>query len=187
MGHTSLGRGGAHRSEILCPQVRQVNTLACVRRYSAIRGRRLTAYEAAVERFAASRAGAWAFRRVIAPLDRRTNAGLSRALRVPVGVLETTGARTGRPRRIALLYQSDGNTIVIVASNYGQPGPPAWLRNLSAHPHVRFDGHDYTARVAAGTERDRRWRTAVDFYAGYAAYARRTNRQIALVILTPRR
>jgi deazaflavin-dependent oxidoreductase (nitroreductase family) len=158
-----------------------------VRRYSAVRGRRLTAYEAAVERFAASPAGTLAFRRIIAPLDRRTGAGVSRALRVPVGVLETTGARTGRPRRTALLYQHDGNAIVIVASNYGEPAPPAWLRNLTQHPHVRFDGRNYTARVAAGAERDRRWRTAVDFYAGYAAYAGRTRRMIALVILTPRR
>jgi len=157
-----------------------------VRRYSALRGRRLTAYEAAVERFAASRAGTWAFRRVIAPLDRRTGAGVSRALRVPVGMLETTGARTGRPRRSALLYQRDGDTIVVVASNYGDAAPPAWLRNLSVHPHVRFDGRAYTARVAAGAERDRRWRTALDLYAGYAAYAERTRRHIALVILTPR-
>jgi deazaflavin-dependent oxidoreductase (nitroreductase family) len=156
-----------------------------VRRYSAIRGRRLTAYEAAVERFAASPAGAWAFRRVVAPLDRRTKAGVSRALRVPVGVLETTGARTGRPRRTALLYQQDGNAIVVVASNYGDAAPPAWLHNLSAHPRVRFDGRAYTARVASDAERDRRWPMAVDFYAGYAGYAGRTHRQIALVILTP--
>ena len=156
-----------------------------MRRYSPTRDRRLTAYEAAVERFAASPAGASAFRRVVAPLDRRTNAGVSRALGVPVAILETTGARTGRPRRTALLYQRDGNAIVIVASNYGHPAPPAWLRNLSEHPHVRFDGRAYTARVAAGAERDRRWHTAMDFYAGYAAYAKRTRRQIALVILTP--
>jgi F420H(2)-dependent quinone reductase len=154
-------------------------------RYSVSRGRRLTAYEAAVERFAASRAGTWTFRRVIAPLDRRTGAGVSRALRVPVGLLETSGARTDRPRRTALLYQRDGDAIVLVASNYGDAGPPAWLRNLTANPDVRFDGRAYTAHVAAGAERDRRWRAAVDFYAGYAAYAGRTRRQIALVILTP--
>jgi deazaflavin-dependent oxidoreductase (nitroreductase family) len=157
-----------------------------VRRYSAIRGRRLTAYEAAVERFVASPTGAWTFRRVIAPLDRRTGAGASRALRVPVGMLETTGARTGRPRRTALLYQRDGDAIVLVASNYGDAAPPAWLRNLSADPHVRFDGRAYTARVAAGAERDRRWHTALDFYAGYAAYAKGARREIALVVLTPR-
>lgn len=158
-----------------------------MRRYSAFRGRRLTAYEAAVERFAASPAGAWTFRRIVAPLDRATGAGVSRALRVPVGVLETTGARTGRPRRTALLHHRDGDALVLVASNYGRAGDPAWLRNLRAHPHVRFDGRDYAARVADPTERARRWPGAIDFFAGYAAYARRTSREIALVILTPRR
>lgn len=154
-----------------------------MRRFSATRGRRLTAYEAAVERFAASSAGTWAFRRVIAPLDRRTGAAVSRALRVPVGLLETTGARTGRRRRSALLYQRDGEAIVLVASNYGDAAPPAWLRNLIVHPQVRFDGRPYTARVGADAAR---WDAAVDFYAGYAAYARRTSRTLALVILEPR-
>jgi deazaflavin-dependent oxidoreductase (nitroreductase family) len=159
-----------------------------MRRYSGMRGRRLSAYEAAVERFAASRAGAWLFRRAIAPLDRRTDAAVSRALRVPVGTLETTGARSRRPRRTALLYHRDGDALVVVASNYGRPGDPAWLRNLRAHPNVRFRTdrwRDYTARVAGAEERARRWPAATDFYAGYAVYADRTPRQIPLVILEP--
>ena len=158
------------------------------RRHSQLRGRRLSTYEAAVERFAASPAGAWVFRRAIAPLDRRTDAAVSRALRVPVGTLETIGARTGRPRRTALLYQRDGDALVVVASNYGRAGDPAWSRNLRAHPHVRFRTdrwRDYTARVASGEERARRWPAAVDFYAGYEVYAGRTVREIPLVILEP--
>jgi deazaflavin-dependent oxidoreductase (nitroreductase family) len=149
----------------------------------------LSAYEAAVERFAASRTGAWIFRAAIAPLDRRTDVAVSRALRVPVGTLETTGARTGRPRATPLLYHRDGDVLVVVASNYGRAGAPAWLGNLRAHPHVRFRTdrwRDYTARVAGPEERARRWPAAVDFYAGYAAYAGRTAREIALVILEPR-
>jgi F420H(2)-dependent quinone reductase len=166
--------------------VRRVNTLALVRRYSELRGRRLTAYEASVEAFAASRAGSWIFQRIVAPLDRRSRAGVSRALRVPVGVLETTGARTGRPRRTALLYHEDGDVRVLVASNYGRARDPAWLHNLRAHPHVRFDGRPYTARVAGPAERARRWPRATDFYAGYPTYAQRTRREIALVVLEPR-
>jgi aminoglycoside 6'-N-acetyltransferase len=157
-------------------------------RHSDLRGRRLTAYEAAVERFAASRAGAWAFRRAIAPLDRRTGTALSRALRVPVGTLETTGARTRRLRRSPLLYHCHGDALVLVASNYGRPGDPAWLGNLRADPRVRFRTdrwRAYTARIAPPQERARRWAVATDFFAGYAAYARRTAREIPLVILEP--
>jgi aminoglycoside 6'-N-acetyltransferase len=158
------------------------------RRHSQLRGRRLSAYEAAVERFAASRPGAWLFRRAIAPLDRRTAAAVSRALRVPVGTLETTGARTGRGRRTALLYHGSGDALVLVASNYGRAGDPAWLHNLRAHPHVRFRTdrwRDYTARVADAAERSRRWPAASDFYGGYRAYAGRTAREIPLVVLEP--
>jgi deazaflavin-dependent oxidoreductase (nitroreductase family) len=183
MGHLAED-AGADRSAILCSPAARVNTLAPVRRrYSEIRGRRLTAYEAAVEAFAASRAGAWAFRRLVAPLDRRSGAAVSRALRVPVGVLETTGARTGRPRRTALLHHRDGDAVVLVASNYGRARDPAWLRNLREHPDVRFDGREYTARVAEPPERAERWARATDFYAGYAAYAARTRREIAVVVL----
>jgi deazaflavin-dependent oxidoreductase (nitroreductase family) len=159
-----------------------------MRRYSQGRGRRLSAYEALVERLAASRAGTWAFRWAIAPADRRTGAALSRALRVPVGTLETTGARTGRPRRTALLYHHAGDGLVIVASNYGRPGDPAWLHNLRADPRVRFRTdrwRAYAARVASPEERAGRWPAAVDFYAGYAVYAERTAREIPLVILEP--
>jgi deazaflavin-dependent oxidoreductase (nitroreductase family) len=159
-----------------------------VRRYSESRGRRLSAYEAAVERFAASRAGAWIFRTAVAPLDRRTDAAVSRALRVPVGTLETTGARTGRPRRTALLYHRDGDALVVVASNYGGAGDPAWLRNLRVQPRVRFRTdrwRGYTARIASAAERERRWPAATDFYAGYGIYAARTAREIPLVILEP--
>lgn len=159
-----------------------------MRRYSETRRRRLTAYEAAVERFAASRAGTWLFRRAIAPMDRRTGVAVSRALRVPVGMLETTGARTGRTRRTALLYHRDGVALILVASNYGRAGDPAWLRNVRAEPHVRFRSdrwRDYMARVASAEERARRWPAAIDFYSGYAVYAGRTAREIALVILEP--
>ena len=158
------------------------------RRYSESRGRRLSAYEASVERFAASRAGAWVFRTAVAPLDRRTGAAVSRVLRVPVGTLETTGALTGRPRRTALLYHRDGEALVVVASNYGREGDPAWLRNLRAQPRVRFRTdrwRDYTARVADAAERARRWPAATDFYAGYGVYAGRTVREIPLVVLEP--
>jgi hypothetical protein len=64
-------------------------------RYSPGRGRRVTPYEQAVERLAASRAGAWAFLHVFSRIDRRlvplTHGGLSVAIGAPVGLLETRG------------------------------------------------------------------------------------------------
>ena len=165
------------------------------RRYSASRGRRLRTYEQLVERAAASRAGAWGFLNVLNRIDRRllplTRGRVSVVLGAPVGLLETRGARTGRIRRIPLLYVLDGSNVVLVASNGGSDRDPAWLRNLRAREQVRFlcrerGWRHYRARVVDGAERTRAWESATDLYAGYLDYqARATRREIPLVVLEP--
>lgn len=147
-----------------------------------------------MERFAASRLGAWLFLHAFNPADRvllpLTRGRLTVAVGAPVGVLETTGARSGRRRRTPLLYFADGATLVIVASNGGNPRNPSWLHNLRAHPDVRFLSREhgwqtYRARVVSGDERARLWPLANDLYAGYAAYqARAAQRDLPVVALT---
>ena len=67
-------------------------------------------------------------------------------------ILETIGRKSGAPRRVVLTYFADGPRIVLIASNYGKIGDPAWYANLVANPHVgviRRGKHDaYRARVA---------------------------------------
>jgi deazaflavin-dependent oxidoreductase (nitroreductase family) len=165
------------------------------RRYSPSRGRRLTRYEQLVERAAASRAGAWLFLAVLNRIDRRvlplTGGWVSAAVGAPVGVLEARGARTGRLRRIPLLYVLDGSNVLLVASNGGSERDPAWLHNVRAQAHVRFltrgrGWGDYRARVLAGAERTRAWESATDLYAGYVDYqARAAGREIPVVVLEP--
>jgi deazaflavin-dependent oxidoreductase (nitroreductase family) len=164
-------------------------------RESAMRGRRLTAYEQTVERVAQSRAGAWAFVHAFSPVDRRllalTRGRVSLAVRAPVALLETVGARTGRLRRTPLLYLLDGDDVVVVASNGGSERDPAWLHNLRARPTVRLLTRERgwqrcRARVATGVERTRRWTLAVDLFAGYAGYqSRARTREIPVVVLEP--
>jgi deazaflavin-dependent oxidoreductase (nitroreductase family) len=165
------------------------------RRYSPLRGRRLSAYEQWVERIAASRAGGWAFVHLFSAIDRRlvplTAGRTGIAVGAPVGVLETTGARTGRRRLVPLLYLLDGDAVVLVASNVGLAAEPAWLRNVRACDRVRFLSREhgwraYRARIAAGAERDRRWAAVTDLYAGYDVYQARTGgRELAVVVAEP--
>jgi deazaflavin-dependent oxidoreductase (nitroreductase family) len=165
------------------------------RRYSQLRGRRLSAYEHVVERLAASPPGGWMFVHVFTRIDRRllplTRGRTSVAVGTPVGLLETTGARTGRRRQIPLLYTLDGDAVVLVASNAGRQQEPAWLRNLRARDTVRFltrehGWRSYRARVATGAERTRRWAAMADLYAGYDTYQGRTGgREIAIVVAEP--
>ncbi|MCA1724096.1 MAG: nitroreductase family deazaflavin-dependent oxidoreductase [Thermomicrobia bacterium] len=59
-------------------------------------------------------------------------------------LLTTTGAKSGQPRTSPLVYTTDGDRIVIIASKGGAPTNPDWYRNLVAHP---------TATVELGTEK----------------------------------
>jgi len=105
-------------------------------------------------------------------------------------ILETIGRRSGSPRRVVLTYFPDGDRIVVIASNYGREGHPAWYRNIEAEPSVtviykRFR-RPYRARIATGEERLRYLRATDDAtYGVYAAYARKTTREIPVVVLEP--
>jgi deazaflavin-dependent oxidoreductase (nitroreductase family) len=49
---------------------------------------------------------------------------------LPIVMLTTTGARSGRQRTLPVLGVPDDGTLVVIASNYGQERNPAWYYNL---------------------------------------------------------
>ena len=105
-------------------------------------------------------------------------------------ILETRGRKSGVARRVVLTYLPDHERIVLIASNYGRTGNPAWFENLVAEPRVkvirRSRALPYTARVAVGDERRNLLRRTDDVtYGVYAAYSRKTEREIPVVVLTP--
>jgi len=109
---------------------------------------------------------------------------------LPVIMLTTTGARSGQPRSVPLIAIPDGDTLILIASSFGRTRHPAWYHNLKATPRVMVSTRGwsatYIAHEAAGQERERLWPLAVQRYAGYAAYARRTaHRQIPVMVLVP--
>ncbi len=108
----------------------------------------------------------------------------------PMLLLTTTGRRTGQRRTVPLLYlERDGGWLVI-ASFGGRDYHPAWYRNLVEEPacEVQIDGtrHRATAAVLAPERRAELWPEVVAAYPGYADYQARTDREIPLVLLTPR-
>jgi deazaflavin-dependent oxidoreductase (nitroreductase family) len=78
---------------------------------------------------------------------------------------------------------------VVVASKGGAPEDPGWYRNLNKHPGVEVQVLDETfparARTAHGDERERLWRLAAAQWPPYDDYARRTTREIPVVVLEP--
>ncbi|NUT49207.1 MAG: nitroreductase family deazaflavin-dependent oxidoreductase [Saccharothrix sp.] len=104
-------------------------------------------------------------------------------------VLATTGRRTGEPRRTCLIYGTSGDDFVVVASKGGADEHPEWFKNLRAEPSVgvqvgprRFTAR---ARVASPAERELLWTRMVGVFPLYADYARKTDRVIPVVLLTP--
>ncbi len=55
---------------------------------------------------------------------------------VPMVVLTSMGARTGVWREVPLAYFTDGDDVILIASNYGSKRHPAWYHNLRANPDV---------------------------------------------------
>ncbi|WP_132992975.1 nitroreductase family deazaflavin-dependent oxidoreductase [Gordonia zhaorongruii] len=108
----------------------------------------------------------------------------------PVCLLTTTGRKSGQQRTVPLLYMADADSIVLVASQGGQPKNPAWYHNVRNDPHVSIQigaaTTDYVAHVADDAERERLWPRLVDMYADFDTYDAWTERTIPVVICTPK-
>jgi deazaflavin-dependent oxidoreductase (nitroreductase family) len=106
---------------------------------------------------------------------------------VPLLLLTTTGRRSGRAWTVPVMYRPDGERLVVVASNGGADRHPAWWLNLRAQPRATVqlgrESFPVTAGEATGEERDRLWPLVVQSYGGYANYAKKTARQIPVVVL----
>lgn len=104
--------------------------------------------------------------------------------------LVTTGHASGQPRHVLLSWFPHPDGWVVVASNAGSDRPPAWYRNLRAHPRVRVREagrwHDAVAEDLAGDEREAAWRLAASRFPDYDRYARATEREIPVVLLRRR-
>lgn len=98
-------------------------------------------------------------RPLVLPPDRRPGSLSSVVTGLPVVLLTTTGARTGRPRPVLLLSLRDGDRTVVTAANWGGPRNPSWYYNLLAHPEATTTSRGVTTAVRAceaeGTGLDR--------------------------------
>ncbi|WP_282702585.1 nitroreductase/quinone reductase family protein [Streptomyces sp. CC219B] len=128
---------------------------------------------------------------VIPALDRavhRLTRGkvLLSAQMLPGVVLTATGARSGLPRRtpLACMPEEGGGSWILVGSNFGRTGHPAWTTNLLAHPdaEINWKGEDIpvTARLLTGEERAAAWKAVLAFWPPYATYQARVEREIRL-------
>jgi deazaflavin-dependent oxidoreductase (nitroreductase family) len=106
---------------------------------------------------------------------------------LPVIVLTTVGAKSGKLRKTALMRVEHDGVYAVVASQGGAPQHPHWYHNLVANPLVELqDGaekHDYRARELVGDEKALWWERSVAAFPPYADYQNRTGRQIPVFVL----
>ena len=105
----------------------------------------------------------------------------------PMVIITTTGAKSGQPRTLPLVYLPDSDRVVIFASKAGAPTNPDWYHNIVANPNltveVGSETYDAVAEEITGEERDRLFAAQVAAMPGFQTYADNTTRLIPVVAL----
>ena len=116
----------------------------------------------------------------------RTNGGKVKGWS-PLILLTTTGAKTGQPRTIPLIYVPYGNAVLAAASKGGAVNHPDWYYNVLAHPEVTVEvgneTFETTARLLRGPEREQAFEKAVEIFPLYATYQKKAPRDIPVLVL----
>jgi len=109
---------------------------------------------------------------------------------VPSLLLTTTGRKSGEKYLFPLFYGQAGSSYFVIASKGGAPEHPGWYRNILANQEVGVqvgtEKMRARARTAAGEERARLWKQAVEIFPPYADYQLKSGgREIPVVVLDP--
>ena len=148
-----------------------------------------------VMKFGMSPGGQWFLRHISPRVDpklmRLTRGRVSSMGTFPRFVLLTcTGAKSGVRRTTPLIYFTDGDRVILIASNYGGTRHPPWYYNVKANPVVTLLGGGFEGRFACeevtGAERERLWALARQWNPGYEQYESSAGgRRIPLLAFAP--
>ncbi len=104
-------------------------------------------------------------------------------------LLHTVGRKSGKPYTTPLSYYRDGDSYLVVASNWGKEVHSAWFFNLLDHPRttIQVGGAviPVEARPAEGKEYERLWAQVTLLNDQYIKYQKGLARRIPIVILKP--
>lgn len=106
----------------------------------------------------------------------------------PLMLVTTTGAKSGQPRTAPLVYTTDGNRFVIIASKGGAPTNPDWYHNIAANPQITVEvgGETFPARaeIAAEPERTRLFDAHAALMPGFREYQNNTSRVLPVITIS---
>jgi deazaflavin-dependent oxidoreductase (nitroreductase family) len=106
----------------------------------------------------------------------------------PLLILHTIGAKTGQAHVNPVVYTTDGDKLIIIASKGGAPENPGWYYNLLAHPvvtvEVGTEQFQVRAEVLAEPDRTRLYKQMITVMDSFAEYEKKTTRTIPVFSLT---
>jgi deazaflavin-dependent oxidoreductase (nitroreductase family) len=146
------------------------------------------------EKFLMSRVGYQYTLRLAPRIDRllipRTHGKFSSLGFNRVGMLTSIGAKSGVVHTNPVVFIRVDDGLLLVGSNYGRPTHPSWSSNLIAHPDCEVEflapRAPYRAELLTGEDRERVWKTVLDYSVAYQAYVETcAPRKIRLFHLTP--
>ena len=105
----------------------------------------------------------------------------------PLLILHTTGAKSGLPREMPLMYLDYNDRMFVFASKAGADSHPDWFYNAKANPGVEIEiGTDKVAKTAIevdAAERDAIYAEQARRYPQFGEYAQGTDRVIPVIEL----
>lgn len=149
-------------------------------------------YDRTLQRLSTTAWFRWLLSKVLTPLDLKLRntpfAPSSLGTNLPLCYLTTTGAVSGEPRTVPLLFLRDDGTVLVSATNFGRDRHPAWSFNLDKTPRAVLE-IDGTSRPVSSDrlsqdEVTRYWPAFDDIWPGYDTYRAITERDIKMYRLT---
>ncbi len=108
---------------------------------------------------------------------------------LPLVILTTTGARSGKTRKNPILRLEQDGVYAAIASYAGNPENPRWYYNLLAHPYAKVQDGPAIRRVRAREVFDEEklgwWAVADALNPNYARYRAAAGRDIPILALEP--
>jgi deazaflavin-dependent oxidoreductase (nitroreductase family) len=123
-----------------------------------------------------TRLNVWVFKKSQGRLMKKFPGGF------PICVVETTGAKSGQKREIALIHLPLGDDVLLVASQGGMEKNPLWYHNIAAHPDITImvagKTREMRARQVNDEEKRELWPHLLSLYPDFDEYQARTDRNI---------
>jgi len=103
-------------------------------------------------------------------------------------LLTTVGRRSSRRRTVPLrVFLEDGDRLIVVAGNGGEPAHPGWYHNLLTNPRVTVEDdretYDALATEITGEERESLWKLLNERQPALSAYLAGANRVVPVVAI----